>query len=120
MVLSGASCPVQAGVEEVAETTIRCFRRTIPAAVPGVAFLSGGQSPELSTAHLNAMNAMGDHPWEVSFSYGRALQDPARAVWKGAAVNREKAQEVFHHRAKCNGAARFGKYTQEMESFQIG
>ena len=116
MVLSGIECPVQAGVEEVAEATIRCFRRTIPASVPGIAFLSGGQSPELSTAHLNAMNVMGPQPWEVSFSYGRALQDPARAVWKGEEANRKLAQEVFYHRAKCNGAARFGKYSPEMES----
>lgn len=116
MVLSGTECPVQAGVEEVAEATIRCFRRTIPASVPGIAFLSGGQSPELSTAHLNAMNVMGPQPWEISFSYGRALQDPARAVWKGEEANRKLAQEVFYHRTKCNGAARFGKYSPEMES----
>jgi fructose-bisphosphate aldolase class I len=116
MVLSGTSCQVQAGVEEVAEATMRCFRRTIPAAVPGVAFLSGGQSPALSTAHLNAMNAMGEHPWEVSFSYGRALQDPARAAWRGEEANRASAQSVFHHRARCNGAARFGTYTVAMES----
>ena len=115
MVLSGTECPVQAGVEEVAEATIRCFRRTIPASVPGIAFLSGGQSPELSTAHLNAMNVMGPQPWEISFSYGRALQDPARAVWKGEEANRKLAQEVFYHRTKCNGAARFGKYSPEME-----
>ena len=115
MVLSGTECPVQAGVEEVAEATIRCFRRTIPASVPGIAFLSGGQSPELSTAHLNAMNLMGPQPWEISFSYGRALQDPARAVWKGEEANRKLAQEVFYHRTKCNGAARFGKFSPEME-----
>ncbi len=116
MVLSGTNCPEQAGVEEVAEATVRCLRRTVPAAVPGVVFLSGGQSPERSTEHLNAMNALGDHPWELSFSYGRALQDPARAAWKGEAENVAEAQRVFHHRARCNSAARYGTYSQEMEA----
>ncbi len=115
MVLSGASCPVQAGVPEVAEATVRCLRRTVPAAVPGVVFLSGGQSPELSTLHLNTMNQIGDFPWELSYSYGRALQDPARAVWKGRAANVAAAQQVFYHRAGCNGAARYGKYVPDME-----
>jgi fructose-bisphosphate aldolase class I len=115
MVLSGANCPVQAGVQEVAEATVRCLRRTVPAAVPGVVFLSGGQSPGLSTLHLNAMNRIGRFPWELSYSYGRALQDPARAVWKGQAANVAAAQKVFYHRASCNGAARYGKYVSEME-----
>ncbi len=115
MVLSGANCPVQAGVQEVAEATVRCLRRTVPAAVPGVVFLSGGQSPELSTLHLNAMNQIGGFPWELSYSYGRALQDPARAVWKGQAANVAAAQKMFYHRASCNGAARYGKYVTEME-----
>ncbi len=115
MVLSGANCPVQAGVQEVAEATVRCLRRTVPAAVPGVVFLSGGQSPERSTLHLNAMNQIGGFPWELSYSYGRALQDPARAVWKGQAANVAAAQRVFYHRASCNGAARYGKYVTEME-----
>jgi fructose-bisphosphate aldolase class I len=115
MVLSGARCPVQAGVQEVAEATVRCLRRTVPASVPGVVFLSGGQSPELSTLHLNAMNRIGGFPWELSYCYGRALQDPARAVWKGQAANVAAAQKVFYHRASCNSAARYGRYVPEME-----
>jgi fructose-bisphosphate aldolase class I len=115
MVLSGARCPVQAGVQEVAEATVRCLRRTVPASVPGVVFLSGGQSPELSTKHLNAMNRIGGFPWELSYCYGRALQDPARAVWKGQAANVAAAQKVFYHRASCNSAARYGRYVPEME-----
>jgi fructose-bisphosphate aldolase class I len=115
MVLSARDCPTQASVAEVAERTIRCFKRVVPAAVPGVAFLSGGQSSELATERLSAMNAMGPHPWEVSFSYSRALQDPVLKTWKGDAANVEKAQKIFHHRAKLNGTARFGKYTKDME-----
>ena len=115
MVVSGKDCPQQAGVEEVAERTIRCLKRTVPAAVPGIAFLSGGQTAERATEHLNAMNAMGPHPWEVSFSYARALQDPALKAWKGAPGNIAAAQKIFYHRAKCNSAARSGKYTKQME-----
>jgi len=115
MVVPGKDCPKQASVEEVAERTIRCLKRTVPAAVPGIAFLSGGQSAESATEHLNAMNAMGPHPWEVSFSYARALQDPALKAWKGQASNVAAAQKIFYHRAKCNGAARYGKYNKEME-----
>jgi fructose-bisphosphate aldolase class I len=115
MVVSGKDCPKQAGVEEVAERTIRCLKRTVPSAVPGIAFLSGGQSAESATEHLNAMNSMGPHPWEVSFSYARALQDPALKAWKGQAANVAAAQKIFYHRAKCNGAARYGKYNKEME-----
>jgi Fructose-1,6-bisphosphate aldolase len=115
MVVSGKDCPKQAGVEEVAERTIRCLKRTVPSAVPGIAFLSGGQSAESATEHLNAMNSMGPHPWEVSFSYARALQDPALKAWKGQAANVGAAQKIFYHRAKCNGAARYGKYNKEME-----
>jgi fructose-bisphosphate aldolase, class I len=103
-------------VEEVAERTIRCLKRTVPAAVPGIAFLSGGQSAESATEHLNAMNAMGPHPWEVSFSYARALQDPALKAWKGQAANVSAAQKIFYHRAKCNSAARSGKYNKQMEA----
>jgi fructose-bisphosphate aldolase class I len=116
MVLSGKECPKQASVEEVATATMRCLRRVVPAAVPGIVFLSGGQSAERATEHLNAMNAMGSHPWEVSFSYARALQDPALKAWKGEAANVSVAQKVFHHRAKCNGAARYGKYSKQMEA----
>ncbi|MBI3000577.1 MAG: fructose-bisphosphate aldolase class I, partial [Deltaproteobacteria bacterium] len=116
MVLSGKECPKQASVEEVARATMRCLRRVVPAAVPGIVFLSGGQSAERATEHLNAMNAMGGHPWEVSFSYARALQDPALKAWKGEATNVPAAQKIFYHRAKCNSAARYGKYTKQMEA----
>ncbi len=116
MVVSGKDCPQQAGVQEVAERTIRCLKRTVPAAVPGIAFLSGGQSAERATEHLNAMNAMGPHPWEVSFSYARALQDPALKAWKGEPGNVAVAQKIFYHRAKCNSAARSGKYSKQMEA----
>ena len=116
MVLSGTNCPVQAGVEEVAEATVRCFRRAVPASVPGVVFLSGGQSAKLATEHLNAMNAIGNCPWELSFSYGRALQGPTLEAWGGNPANNSKAQKIFYHRAKCNGAARYGKYIQQMEA----
>jgi fructose-bisphosphate aldolase, class I len=115
MVVPGKDCPKQASVEEVAERTIRCLKRTVPAAVPGIAFLSGGQSAEKATEHLNAMNSMGPHPWEVSFSYARALQDPALKAWKGEAGNVAAAQKIFYHRAKCNAAARYGRYNKEME-----
>jgi fructose-bisphosphate aldolase class I len=115
MVLSGKSCQKQAGIDEVAKATIRCLRRTVPSAVPGIVFLSGGQSAVLATRHLNAMNTMGTHPWEISFSYGRALQDPALKAWQGSASNVAAAQQQFHHRAECNGAARFGKYTDQLE-----
>jgi len=116
MVISGKSCPQQAGVGEVAEATVRTLLRHVPAAVPGIAFLSGGQSPELASAHLSAMNAMGKHPWELSFSYSRALQDPVLKAWRGQASNLAAAQKLFHHRARCNSAARSGKYTREMEA----
>ncbi len=116
MVLSGQDCPQQASVEEVAAATVRCFRRTIPAAVPGIVFLSGGQSAEVTTAHLNAMNAMGEHPWQLSFSYGRALQGPVLEAWRGEAANTPAAQQFFYQRAKYNGAARYGKYTADMET----
>jgi fructose-bisphosphate aldolase class I len=115
MVLSGKECPTQAGAGQVAEATIRAFRRSVPSAVPGIVFLSGGQSPEQATRNLSAMNALGRHPWELSFSYGRALQDPVLKAWKGDPGNVATAQRAFHHRARCNSAARFGKYTKEME-----
>lgn len=116
MVVSGKDCPKQAGVDEVAEATLRCLRRTVPSAVPGIAFLSGGQSAERATEHLNAMNSLGSQPWEISFSYARALQDPALKTWKGDAANVAAAQKVFYHRAKCNGAARYGKYSKQIEA----
>lgn len=121
MVLSGKDCPKQATPEEVAQTTVRCLNRTVPAAVPGIVFLSGGQSNEIATANLNAMNAMDDtHPWQLSFSYGRALQEPPLKAWRGDAANVEKAKQAFLHRAKCNGAARYGKYTPAMEQEPVG
>ena len=115
MVLSGKDAPEQASVEEVAEMTLRCLRETVPAAVPGIVFLSGGQTDEAATAHLNAMNALGEHPWELSFSYGRALQAPALKAWSGEAENVEAGQQAFLHRARLNGAARSGSYSPEME-----
>ncbi len=116
MVLSGKECPVQAGVEEVAEATVRTLKKAVPAAVPGIVFLSGGQSAEEATAHLSAMNAMGSFPWELSFSYGRALQAPPLDAWAGKAENVSAAQQAYYKRAKLNGAARYGKYTADMES----
>jgi fructose-bisphosphate aldolase class I len=116
MVLSGKECPKQAGGSEVAEATVRTLRRTVPSAVPGIVFLSGGQSPEQATRHLSAMNALGRHPWELSFSYGRALQDPVLKTWKGDPANVAAAQRAYYHRARCNSAARFGKYTKELEA----
>jgi fructose-bisphosphate aldolase class I len=116
MVLSGSTCPVQAGVEQVAERTVKNFLRSVPAAVPGIAFLSGGQSSELATAHLNAMNALfGPLPWELSFSYGRALQDAPLKMWAGRSERIPLAQQAFYHRARCNGAARYGRYSPDME-----
>jgi fructose-bisphosphate aldolase class I len=116
MVLSGYDASGRAGVQEVAEQTLRCFRRHVPAAVPGIVFLSGGQTDEDATAHLNAMNAMGPHPWELSFSYGRALQAPALKAWAGEAANVASGQAAYLHRAKMNGLARSGSYSPEMET----
>jgi fructose-bisphosphate aldolase class I len=116
MVVSGKDNARQAGVEEVAERTLRCLRRAVPGAVPGIAFLSGGQSAVSATEHLNAMNKIGPHPWEVSFSYARALQDPALKAWKGEAANVGAAQKIFYHRAKMNSAARSGSYTSQLEA----
>jgi fructose-bisphosphate aldolase class I len=116
MVVSGKENPRQAGVEEVAERTVRVLKRTVPAAVPGIAFLSGGQSAVSATEHLNAMNKLGPLPWQITFSYARALQDPALKAWKGEATNVAAAQKIFYHRAKMNSAARSGSYTKEMEA----
>jgi len=116
MVLSGSDCPTQAGVTQVAEATVACLRDHLPASVPGIVFLSGGQTDEAATAHLSAMNRLGGVPWQLSFSYGRALQAPALKAWKGEAANGPAAQRAFHHRAKLNGAARFGRYTEAMET----
>ena len=116
MVISGMKCPKQASVQEVAEATVRCLTRYVPAAVPGVVFLSGGQSAEDATDHLNAMNAMGSYPWEVSFSYGRALQAPVLATWKGQESNFAAAQKSLFTRSKLNGLAHVGKYERAMEA----
>jgi fructose-bisphosphate aldolase, class I len=115
MVLSGYDASDRAGIQEVAEQTVKCFKRHVPAAVPGIVFLSGGQTDEDATAHLNAMNAMGPHPWELSFSYGRALQAPALKAWRGAAENVQAGQAAYLHRAKMNGLARSGSYAPDME-----
>lgn len=116
MVLSGRECSTQADVRRVAEATVRCLRNSVPVSVPGIVFLSGGQSAEVATAHLNAMNAMGEHPWQLSFSYGRALQEPALEAWGGKDANVEAGQRMFYHRAKCNSAARYGRYSPQMET----
>src|SRR5271166_1775262 len=117
MVLPGKECGRQASVEEVATATLRCLRRHVPAAVPGIVFLSGGQSARLATAHLNAINRLPDaKPWKISFSYGRALQDPALETWHGRDENLAAGQEALYRRARCNGAASLGRYTDEMET----
>ncbi|MGK2952886.1 MAG: class I fructose-bisphosphate aldolase [Thiobacillus sp.] len=115
MVIAGKKCPRQAGVQEVAEATLRCLRRYVPAAVPGIVFLSGGQSAEDATDHLNAMNAMGLQPWQVSFSYGRALQAPVLAAWQGQESKAAAAQQALLTRCHLNGLARDGKYDRAME-----
>jgi fructose-bisphosphate aldolase, class I len=115
MLLAGYDCPEQASVEEVAERTLACFRRVVPAAVPGLAFLSGGQSDERAAAHLNAMNAIGGVPWELTFSYGRALVAAPLKVWAADTVEIADAQDAFLHRARCNAAARMGRYVESME-----
>jgi len=116
MVLSGTECPQQASVSEVAEATLRCFRNCVPAEMPGIVFLSGGQSDELATAHLSEMNKIGGGPWELSFSYGRALQAAPLKAWGGKDENTATAKKALLHRARCNGAARYGKYTAAMEN----
>jgi fructose-bisphosphate aldolase class I len=116
MVISGKQCRRQAPVEEVAVATLRCLRRHAPAAVPGIVFLSGGQSDVLATAHLNMINKLDlSKPWKISFSYGRALQDPAIDTWRGKQQNLKAAQQAFYHRARCNSAATHGAYTSAME-----
>ncbi|HUR27092.1 MAG TPA: class I fructose-bisphosphate aldolase [Planctomycetota bacterium] len=115
MVISGKKCAVQAGVTQVAEQTLRCFCAHVPAAVPGIVFLSGGQSDEDATAHLDAIARLGPHPWSVSFSYGRALQAPAIKAWGGKAANWKAGQAAFAHRARMNAAAQQGKYSASME-----
>jgi len=115
MVLSGYEASDRAGVDEVADATLDVLYRHVPAAVPGIVFLSGGQTDEDATAHLNAMNARGPHPWQLSFSYGRALQAPALKAWRGEAANVSAAQAAYLHRAAMNSAARSGAYAAELE-----
>jgi len=115
MVVSGKDNPRQAGVDEVAERTVRVLKRTVPAAQPGIVFLSGGQADEAATAHLNAMAAMKGLPWPLTFSYSRALQNPALKTWRGQAGNVAAAQKAFHHRAHMNGLAAQGKWQPELE-----
>jgi fructose-bisphosphate aldolase class I len=117
MIISGSLCPTQASVTEVADATLRCLLCHVPAAVPGIVFLSGGQGDVVATEHLNAINnKVANKPWKISFSYGRALQDPALATWLGDKKNYVAAQQAYNHRAKCNAAASVGKYTVAMEN----
>jgi len=116
MVLSGSDAATRADHHQVAEATVRCLRANVPAEVPGIVFLSGGQSDVDATIHLNEMNKIGAHPWELSFSYGRALQAPALAAWGGDPANVQAAQRALAHRARMNGLARDGKYTADLES----
>ncbi len=117
MVLPGLTCPRQEMVDEVADATVKCLLRAVPAAVPGVAFLSGGQSGELATARLNAMNLKFKSilPWELAFSFARAIQKPAMEIWQGKEANVSAAQKALYHRASCNRAARRGEYSTAME-----
>jgi fructose-bisphosphate aldolase class I len=117
MVLPGLSCPKQETVDEVADGTVRCLLRAVPAAVPGIAFLSGGQSGELASARLNAMNVRfkSRMPWALAFSFARAIQQPALEIWQGEEAHVLAAQQALVHRARCNRAARRGQYRTEME-----
>jgi fructose-bisphosphate aldolase class I len=117
MVLPGLTCPIQESVDAVADATMACLLQTVPAAVPGIAFLSGGQSPELASSRLNAMNLrfQARRPWAVAFSFARAIQQPALEIWRGEAANVAAAQQALAHRARCNRAARRGEYTSAME-----
>ena len=116
MIVPGIGSPRQASVDDVAKATVRCLRRTVPAAVPGIVFLSGGQEARVATAHLNAMNAIpSGHPWPLGFSFARALQEPALEAWRGKRENVPTAQHAFLHRARCNSAARDGRYSVALE-----
>lgn len=115
MVISGKGCSTQADVQTVAEATVRTLKRCVPSAVPGIVFLSGGQSDDVATAHLDAMNKLGPLPWKLSFSYGRALQAAALQAWGGKEANIDAGKAAFAHRAKCNKAAALGEYSADME-----
>jgi fructose-bisphosphate aldolase class I len=116
MVISGTECPNRAGVQEVAEATVRCLKAHVPEALPGIAFLSGGQSAEEATAHLSAMNSLGTQPWQLTFSYGRALQAPALSAWQGQSSKYKAGQDAFFKRARLNGLARHGGYSPDLEA----
>ena len=120
MVLPGSTCPTQDTVDAVADATVRCLLRAVPAAVPGIAFLSGGQSAELASARLNAMNVRFTSrlPWALAFSFARAIQQPALEIWRGQEANVWAAQQALNHRARCNRAARRGEYSVAMEKNQ--
>jgi fructose-bisphosphate aldolase class I len=117
MVLPGSACSTQATVDAVADATVTCLLRAVPAAVPGIAFLSGGQSAELASARLNAMNVRFQSrlPWALAFSFARAIQQPALEIWRGEEAHVVAAQQALYHRARCNRAARRGEYTAAME-----
>ena len=115
MAISGKKNAKRAGVEEVAEKTVKMLRNCVPGAVPGIAFLSGGQSDEEATAHLDTMNKMGHLPWRLTFSYGRALQHAPQKAWSGKSENVAAAQRVFSHRARMNGLASMGQWKQDLE-----
>jgi fructose-bisphosphate aldolase class I len=119
MVIAGLACTIQNTAAEVADATVQCLRRVVPAAAPGIMFLSGGQSGELASGRLNAMhvNSKGDLPWSLSFSFARALQYPALDIWAGKEANRTAAQRALLHRARCNCAALKGEYSAEMEAW---
>jgi len=121
MVLPGLTCPKQETVDEVANSTVRCLLRAVPAAVPAIAFLSGGQSSELASARLNAMNVRfkAKLPWALAFSFSRALQQPALEIWKGVDANVAAAQKALLHRARCNRAACSGEYSPAMEEMAV-
>jgi fructose-bisphosphate aldolase class I len=121
MVIAGKDCPHPASVQEVATATLRCLRRHVPAAVPGIVFLSGGQEDRGATVHLDAINRLpGRKPWKISFSYGRALQDHALETWHGRDENLAAGRQALYQRARCNSAASVGKYTSEMEAMPVG
>jgi fructose-bisphosphate aldolase class I len=116
MVLPGLESAIQEKIDGVADATINCLLRTVPAAVPGIAFLSGGQSPELASERLNAMNVRSKTPWALSFSFARAIQQPALEIWRGKEENVLAAQDALNYRARCNRLARQGEYIAETET----
>ncbi|MEK1854696.1 MAG: class I fructose-bisphosphate aldolase [Phyllobacterium sp.] len=121
MVIAGEECSRPVTLQEVAVATLRCLRQHVPVAVPGIVFLSGGQNDRVATAHLNAINRLpGPKPWKISFSYGRALQEPALEAWHGRDEELKMGQQAFYHRARCNGAASLGTYTDELEAASVG